>query len=207
MKTVFFDLDGTLLDAKKRLFTLFNDLSGNEILNFDDYWELKRSMYGHPWILEHFFNYTQNQMDAFTTQWLDLIEDEKYLNLDTLFVDTISTLDEKLADSLYVVSARQSETNAIQQLEKLGISHYFSDVLITKNTESKESLIRSKVPTLSAKSIFVGDTGMDILTGKKLNMPTVAVLTGFRNKTQLMRYQPDYIIPSLTELKSIVEND
>ena len=41
--------------------------------------------------------------------------------------------------------------------------------------------------------LFVGDTGIDINTAKLINIKSIAVLSGFRNKSILEQYNPDYI--------------
>ena len=44
---------------------------------------------------------------------------------------------------------------------------------------------------------MVGDTGMDIIEGKHLNMQTVAVLTGFLSEKILNEYNPDKLVSSV----------
>ena len=40
-RNIFFDLDGTLIDCKKRLYNLFTDLAPSHGLTFEDYASLK----------------------------------------------------------------------------------------------------------------------------------------------------------------------
>jgi len=48
---------------------------------------------------------------------------------------------------------------------------------------------------------FVGDTGHDIIAGKKLGIKTAAVLTGFLSKEKIEEYEPDIILTSVLNFK------
>ena len=39
---IFFDLDGTLINSKMRLYSLFQELVSASNLSFDEYWNLKK---------------------------------------------------------------------------------------------------------------------------------------------------------------------
>ena len=44
---------------------------------------------------------------------------------------------------------------------------------------------------------MVGDTEADILAAQRVGIPAIAVLSGIRDREQLERYQPDYIVENL----------
>lgn len=46
---------------------------------------------------------------------------------------------------------------------------------------------------------MVGDTEADILAAKAHQIPVIAVLSGIRNRTQLLQHNPDYIVNNLSE--------
>ena len=54
------------------------------------------------------------------------------------------------------------------------------------------------------KSAIIGDTEMDILVGKNLEILSIAVLSGIRNKEKLDAYKPDYIIEDISYLSKIL---
>ena len=54
----------------------------------------------------------------------------------------------------------------------------------------------------SAENWFVGDTGEDILVGKRLGMRTCGVLTGFLSYERLSDYEPELICSSVHEFFS-----
>lgn len=206
MKTIFFDLDGTLLNSKERLYQLFNDLTNNTILSFDEYWKLKKTMHSNQWILENHFHLTNLEINSFTKEWMLKIEDDKYLDFDFVFDDVVPTLKSLNKFNLYIVTARQFKDKTINQLNNLGISQFFKDVLVTENKSSKSNLIRMKEIDLSNKCFLVGDTGEDVKTAKELGLFSIAILTGFRNKSILEKYNPDFIVENLKEINSIVND-
>lgn len=195
---VFFDLDGTLIDSRLRLYQLFQDLVSNSNLSFSDYWDLKRNKINHKKILTTSFGYTEKDLLIFEDKWMKKIEHEKYLELDTPFLNTTSFLNE-LASShkLFVITARQFEKSTLNQIIKFGWENIFSMVLVTKQRKDKYSLIKDNV-ALTPNDWILGDSGTDIITGKLLKINTAAVLSGFLNKKQLSLYQPNAILNNVT---------
>jgi phosphoglycolate phosphatase-like HAD superfamily hydrolase len=52
---------------------------------------------------------------------------------------------------------------------------------------------------LACETWMVGDTEADILSAKAHQIPVIAVLSGIRNRTQLLQHNPDYIVNNLPE--------
>lgn len=199
---IFFDLDGTILDSRERLFRLFQHLTGHKEFSFDEYWDFKRSKINHATILTRKFGYSKEQISDFEKQWMELIEQPEWLSFDKPFKGVKEYLI-KLKDkhTLYIVTARQSEDAAKRQIEDEGMSYIFREILVTYQKTDKATLIRSVIPQLSPKDWMIGDTGKDIETGKELGIRTAAVLSGFLNKTMLEPYHPDIIADCVTHLK------
>jgi phosphoglycolate phosphatase len=205
---ILFDLDGTILDSKVRLYRLFCDITLQTGLSFDDYWNLKRSKKDHQFILKKYFNYSHNEYLDFERKWLSLIETEEYHQYDELFDFTdkvLQTLRLK-GHNLYIVTARQSKEKTLQQIKNTGIYPYFDAILITENQQTKLELIRKSEIQLSVDDIMIGDTGIDIKTAKELNLVSIAVLSGFRNKEVLSLYSPDFIKDNILFLLNYVKD-
>lgn len=210
---IFFDLDGTLIDASERLYKLFIDLIPDCKLTKQEYWSLKRQNIKHKTIIENFFSNCNNcnnfNFDDFERKWLNNIENIQYLRYDKIFDDTINilqylTLSKKY--NLYLLTARQSKENLYKELQKFQLLNYFENfknVFITEQKYTKTEIINQQFFNLSNDDFIVGDTINDILCGKELNIKTIALTNGFINKNILEKYQPNYLCNTLTELKNI----
>lgn len=198
---IFFDLDGTLIDAKLRLYLLFQTLVPASGLTFQAYWDLKKSKVDHRSILKNYFAYSEEQFIQFEKIWLDKIEEPEWLALDKPFegaTEFLNTL--KQNHLLYVITARQKSQAVILQLTYFGWENIFQDVLVSGPGSDKSQVISSTVKT-TKNDWMVGDTGKDIETGKKLGIHTAAVLSGFLSREILISYRPDIVINSILDLK------
>jgi phosphoglycolate phosphatase len=200
---IIFDLDGTIICSKKKLYELFSDLIESRQLSFSDYWDLKFSRKSNQNILKSKFNYSDNEIEYFVNNWMKLIEDDKYLKMDTLidgvkdFLTGVSQNNE-----LYICSARQSIQQVEKQLKRLSIFHFFQDIFVTEQKCSKKDLLVNKNLRLDKRDWIVGDTGHDIITGKELGIKTCAVLSGFTSRNVLVSYFPDIVIQNVTSFNS-----
>jgi len=205
---IFFDLDGTLIDSKLRMYSLFQELVPQSVLTYDEYWEYKKKKTSHAMLLDQVFNFEKKEIQLFENQWMKLIEADNWLEFDQPFEGVTDYLI-KLKDKgyfLYVVTARQFKDKAISQLALFGWSNIFQDILVTEQKNKKEDLIKPHLEGFEVNWI-VGDTGMDINTGKKLGIKTVAVLSGFQNEVVLSSYKPDYILKNIIEFDPSNKSD
>lgn len=193
---IVFDLDGTLICSKRRLYELFCFLVGHEHLTFSRYWDLKFSGQTNKEILRNSFGFSDPQVDAFVKKWMFLIEDDQYLALDTVIEGVprlLSALSKK--HDLYLCTARQSANKAHEQLDSLALKDHFKEILVTEQRSTKEELLKTCGVRFGFADWMIGDTGHDILTGKALGMKTCAVLSGFMSEASLVSYKPDSILP------------
>jgi phosphoglycolate phosphatase len=190
---VFFDLDGTLIDSRKRLHSLFVRLTGHE-MEFAAYWETKRNYRSNGWILEQ-AGFSADAVSQFQQSWMAQIESWDNLLLDVLYPGVDEALHEvgKCAE-LYVLTARQSPELLCQQLEYLAILKHFSQVLSTAQKTSKADLVCQRGILVATEDFIVGDTGEDILAGKQLRVQSIAVTCGFRNRKALSHHGPDWLV-------------
>ena len=199
---IFFDLDGTLIDSKLRLYKLFQELVPKSNLTFIEYWNFKQNKINHAKILKEKFDFDESSIFKFKQDWMKLIEIDRFLKLDTP-IDGVGkyllTLKEKEID-LFVVTARQNKSKAVKQIEDFGLLGFFNQILVTENKKSKFDLIHAVLQG-SSNGWMIGDTGYDIQVGKKLFLNTAAVLTGFLNERVLLDYNPDLILDKITNFK------
>ena len=72
---------------------------------------------------------------------------------------------------------------------------------MTRQKQSKASLIRESIFPLASDDWFVGDTGRDVQSGQELGLKTCAVLNGFMSYEKLSQYHPSLFIPSVAEFR------
>ncbi len=199
---IIFDLDGTIICSKKKLYELFSDLTDSRKLSFSDYWNLKFIRKSNENILKSKFNYSDNEIENFLNNWMKLIEDDKYLEIDTL-IDGVKDFLANVSQNnkLYICSARRSIQQVEKQLKRLAILNFFQDIFVTEQKYSKKDLLINKKLRLNKRDWIVGDTGDDIITGKELGIKTCAVLSGSLLKNQLASYFPDIVIQDVTNFK------
>ena len=204
---IIFDLDGTLIDSKFRLYKLFQDLVPESSLSFGDYWEIKKEKISNEHILKNLYSYGDEKTNNFLNSWMSLIEAPKYLELDKNFPGTQYFIKNNLCRfNLYICTDRQFVNSTIFQLKYLGLFEYFKKVLVTEQKRKKEDLIIDEVPDLSSEDWIVGDTGKDIEAGHALRIKTCAVTSGFLSLESLLPYRPTCIINSVIEFTIPTEN-
>lgn len=196
---IIFDLDGTLICAKKRLHELFLYLLKDEYIDYDSYWNLKFSGNNNADILRNHFDYSEAKIDMFLISWMNKIESDYYLDMDVVIAGAKKTLEKYREDNeLYICTARQSVSQAHKQLMNLGLLDFFKEVFVTEHKVDKEEIIKRSGIVLSNDDWIVGDTGHDIITGKKIGVNTCAVLSGFMSEQSLGDYSPDLIIENVS---------
>ena len=197
---IIIDLDGTLLDSKLRLYTLFQHLVPDSQFSYAQYWSLKESKKSHEYLLKHHHGYSVKEIELFCNDWMTLIEAPQYLALDSNFEgihDALLRLREQ--SNLHLCTERQFRQPVIDQLARLSLLKYFDEILVTEKSCAKEALILTNISSLSTEDWLIGDTGKDIQAAKLLNVNSCAVLTGFLNRESLNGYIPDLIIDSLRD--------
>tara|TARA_B110000879_G_scaffold184327_1_gene243850 strand:- start:326 stop:949 length:624 start_codon:yes stop_codon:yes gene_type:complete len=195
---IFFDLDGTLINSKFRLYNLFQKLVPQSVLTYNEYWNYKMNKINHQGILKKYFKLSDCDIKLFLTNWMKLIEDDYWLSFDKPFDGVTEHLNllKNSGFKLYLVTARQKKEKVITQINTFGWYHLFEKILVTEQKYKKSDLIKPNLGD-SSTNWMVGDTGMDIIEGQELKMNTIAVLSGFLSEKELFKYNPDKIVPTV----------
>lgn len=209
---IFFDLDGTLIDSKLRLYSLFQKLVPQSDLTYNEYWNYKKDKINHKKILKKYFKLNDCDIKLFQANWMKLIEDDYWLSFDKPFTGVTEYLN-LLKDSgfkLYLVTARQKKEKVITQINIFGWHNLFEKILVTEQRYKKSDLIKPNLGN-SINNWMIGDTGMDIIEGKELKMSTIAVLSGFLSEKILEGYSPDKIVSTILSINPLellkIKND
>lgn len=93
-----------------------------------------------------------------------------------------------------------------QILQGLGVDHYFFRVTGGDQSLQKKPSPEPVLATVKAagvrleETVFIGDSTIDIETGKNAGVQTVAVTYGFRKRDQIEKSKPDFILDDLVDL-------
>lgn len=215
IKAVLFDLDGTLIDTRKRFYLVFKELleefSSHSInpVRFRELYsknELDKILIGikHKFIPEFLRRYQHFSIPS--EKPLDGVR------------ETLRTLKQKSL-KIGVVTGRISPfERVLLELARHDLSQYI-DVIITKlpfidsypvdhllwkTNEIREAAKKLKVRP--SECLLVGDHVYDILSGKAVGASTIAVLTGGARKGVLLSARPDAVFPNISSVINYLES-
>ena len=197
---IFLDLDGPILDGKKKHYQCYKDIVdrfGGKALDTDTYWEMKRRKISRDIVLQK--SNFQASYAVFVEQWMKNIEKVKYLDLDHLKPQVIETLEacKTISQFVVLVTMRQNRDHLLEQLRKLEILPYFHQV-IDCPPQRKQSKYNALKDIPFHKAIFVGDTEEDTKTAKMLGIPSIGITNGIRKRECL---DADYYYPELKDIR------
>jgi phosphoglycolate phosphatase len=179
---------------------LFQDLTPDSSLSYEQYWAFKKRRISNETILASEMGYDQSRVSKFLANWMTKIESPSYLQLDSSFARIHATLTQLRQNAdLHVCTDRQKRQPVLDQLADFNLLKFFKQVMVTEQRHSKESMIAMHVADIRMQDWMVGDTGKDVETGKVLKIKTCAVLSGFLSIESLRYYNPDLIIDSVAD--------
>ena len=178
-----FDLDGTLLDSRKRHEIVMADVLKEEGLRIDVSNLVSFKSGGKnniAWLSEK--GVPGNQAKEINEKWVSLIENETYLKSDVLYPGAETLLkDLSKENNLYLITARNNRENALGQIKDLGIAQYFTDVIVVPSCRESARLKAMEL-LKNEVSCFVGDTESDYEAAKIAGCEFKAVSNGFRDE-------------------------
>jgi len=184
IETIFIDLDGPILDGKYKHYKCYADIInkyGGKPIDIESYWNMKRSKIKRTILLE--MSNFQSDYSTFYEEWLENIEKVQYLELDVIKPFAKETLNQwkKVVNNIILVTMRQNRENLIYQLGKLNILNVFNEIITCSPliTNSKYEALKGKD---FGNAVFIGDTEEDMNTAKALNITSIAVTNGLRQK-------------------------
>lgn len=196
-----FDLDGTLINSRLRLYRLFQQLVPESNMSHDSYWSFKQEKVSNETILANVFRFDTVRINRFIADWMNHIEAPEFLALDTNLPGMHEALRRLSKQArLHICTARQHRQPAVDQLDRLGLLSFFDSVMVTEQSRCKVELIEA-VSGLGPQDWIIGDTGKDIQVGKALGIKTCAVLSGFLSEMSLRPYDPDLILPTASDFQ------
>jgi phosphoglycolate phosphatase len=209
--TLFVDLDGPVLETARRHFELHRALATElgAVVPSDRaaYWAQKRAGRSSVALLAA-AGASPAQCESFRRRWAEEIERPRWLGLDEVQPGAAAALAELRRHlPLVLVTLRQDRAALEAQLDRLGLTVFFRRVLSASPLAGDGPTLKAALIARHAPGAFgaiVGDTEIDLRTGKILGLPTIAVTCGIRDAAQLLAEQPDRILPDLAALTPAV---
>lgn len=180
---VIFDLDGTILDDRRRHYECYKDIVdeyGGESVEFDEYWRMKRNKVSRQdLLLRTEFKGSDKQ---FLDSWVTRIEDKKYLKYQQLKPGVCEVLDyiKKEKRTIILMTMRKKDDNLYEQISEMGLMCYFDTIIIGKSTDA----LKEKI-SVGSKVLVVGDTEDDMLLARSIPADFLAVTSGLRSEKYL----------------------
>jgi phosphoglycolate phosphatase len=200
-----FDLDGTLLDSGKDIALAAN--YAFEKLNLETFSEeeiISKVGYGAKKLIEDLIpEYPQEIKDKALEYFKEFYYSNPviYSRLYEGAEETLKKLKE-LSKKVAVVTNKYKALS-VEILKRLNVIDYIDLVVGADTTSEKKPhplpvfYTLEKLKSDKDKSIIIGDSETDVLTGKNAGIKTALVLQGYGNKEVALSLNPDYVLDGL----------
>jgi phosphoglycolate phosphatase-like HAD superfamily hydrolase len=205
-RSIWFDLDGTLIDVKMRFTSVHRracELISIHPLADDLYWRFRQEGWSTKSILAYVGSASATQ-DYYRVR-NELIESDVMLELDRLRPGCLTVLTELSRSwTMHLLTGRLDEARLHDQLEDLGISRFFDSVVLVPPFGDWKDKFQVLQANRAGRDVVAGDTERDILAGKAMGHTTIAVLEGMSTRERLEACGPDHIVADLPELARVM---
>jgi phosphoglycolate phosphatase-like HAD superfamily hydrolase len=217
------DFDGPIMDVSERYYRVYQyclaEVKENnqevQELSKADFWQFKRGRIPEQEIgILSGLNLSQAQ--KFAQLRRQNVHTLPYLSYDQIQSDALSVLTrvQNLGIDLVVMTMRRTR-ELCDPFERYELEGFFpedrryclsDDYVKSTDVQDKPLLMERALRELPSveDTWMVGDTEADIIAAKTHNLKVIGVLSGIRDREQLLKYQPDYIVANLTEAVDLI---
>ncbi|MGQ4646014.1 HAD hydrolase-like protein [Lyngbya aestuarii] len=216
--TVFCDFDGPVVDVSNRYYATYQISLAEtkafyqarginlpiQMLSKEQFWQMKQNRVPDVEIAMR-SGLHREQIDSFLERVIEIVNQPELLKKDRLQpgVSWALALLHSQGTRLVLVTLR-CQSQATQILRNHGLTRLFSGIYGTQNaqaayqnyTQVKTQLLERAIREQSCLTGYplsawmVGDTEADLLAGKALSLPTIALTCGIRSHFYLKQFQP-----------------
>ncbi len=174
-----FDLDGTLINSTERHWRLMKLLLEQKEIPVpecfeNDYMAYKSAGHSGLMYLKKCLHLDNSTAEALQTEWIRQIEEDPWLDMDTLYNDVKETL-ARIKDRILFLTIRNNADGLYRELKRLGIAQYETHVL--KHGEKKADILRN----LEDTCMMIGDTEDDYNAAEETGCRYYMLNRGFRS--------------------------
>jgi phosphoglycolate phosphatase-like HAD superfamily hydrolase len=223
MLRIITDFDGPIMDVSERYYQVYlfcmelvsRPDQDTLILNKSEFWKLKRAQTPERQIGQ-ISGLDEAQCLEFTRIRRETVHTMPYLVYDQPVSGAIATLNQVHQSGIELVTMTMRRVRELNNaLDKYDIGQYFAsdrryclanDYNKTNDVADKTQLMTRALAEMPAASAtwMIGDTEADILSAKANGVPVIAVLSGIRDRNQLQRHEPNWIVNNLAEAVSLI---
>ncbi|MFH1189603.1 MAG: HAD-IA family hydrolase [Candidatus Omnitrophota bacterium] len=209
--TIFFDVDGTLVDATSDIASAMNHAL--RVLALPELPKEKIVSYIGFGVTDLIRRSLGTDDEAIIEKGTKLYSDHYIAHAadETVLYPHAMDILEYLRDKRKFILTNRYVSFADVALRGLGIRDYFEDIIggDDENCLKPEACIVDKAVNRlgidKRKALIVGDMDVDVMTGKNAGIPVCWVTYGLGKSEDVMGLSPEYTIDDLIELKKIIK--
>lgn len=207
--TIFFDLDGTIIDVWHRYYSIMSSFFENEtglpFPSLADYKRLKLSLTDDTSIVHRIYGKLvanqQDTMQRYKHYKSNRLESMDLLDLDTMIEDFPSfAANVKGKYHLALITIRNQNEHVYLQLKRLRIYDLFDHIYVVTPLKGGNPKQRALMNIARRNDVIIGDSEIDIECGNRLGMSTFHVSTGLRSYEFATKQGPAVRLGNYTEL-------